>query len=278
MVPKPLAGLAVVLLAAAAARADSWAMPTPKDFRSASGGHVFHVVPAEGNWFKPAEGVLLSRDRDGKEKVLWKKRLVNLPHQAFVADDGRHVVTIDTYANLGFQHSLVLYGEGGKLLADYELEDLLKGEEIRGRVTRSVSSRWWASSTKFAFGRDGKAFTLSLKWGRTITLDLATGKIDPKVRETPPTCLSTPARGSGFATGSTAILAIVAPKGALPCPITEARASRRRWEAVLLLGWAACGTAPCCCRNRLRLRLGLGGCGTENNGDGFNAPGVWAWG
>ena len=31
-------------------------------------------------------------------------------------------------------------------------------------------------------------------------------------------------------------------------------------------------------RNRLRLRLGLGGCDTENNGDGFNAPGVWAWG
>ena len=93
-----------------------------------------------------------------------------------------------------------------------------------------------------------------------------------------PTCPSTPAKGSGFATGSTAILAIVAPKGALPCPITEARASRRRWEAVLLLNCAACGTAPCCCRNRLRLRLGLGGCGTENNGDGFNAPGVWAWG
>ena len=26
-------------------------------------------------------------------------------------------------------------------------------------------------------------------------------------------------------------------------------------------------------RNRLRLRLGLGGCDTENNGEGFIAPG-----
>jgi hypothetical protein len=187
MTPKQRAALAaVVLLAATAARADQWATPTPRDYRSASGGYVFRVVPTEANWFKPAEGTLVSRDRDGKETVVWRKQLVNLPNQAFVADDGRHVVTIDSYARLGYQHVLVLYGAEGKLLADYELEDLLKPEEIRDRVMTTVSSRHWAGDTKFAFGRDDKELTITLKWGRTITLDPATGKLNPKLRDVPP--------------------------------------------------------------------------------------------
>src|SRR5207237_8677063 len=135
---------------------------------------------------KPADAVLVARDREGKQTVLWGKELVNLPHQAFVADDGRHVVTVDSYARLGYQHVLVLYGAEGKRLADYELEDLLTREEIRSKVVQTVSSRWWAGDTKFAFGPDGKDFTLALKWGRTIRLDLATGRLDPKARDVPP--------------------------------------------------------------------------------------------
>src|SRR5262249_13038327 len=40
-------------------------------------------------------------------------------------------------------------------------------------------SRWWASGATFAFNPDGKEFSVKLPWGRTIKLDLATGKVTP---------------------------------------------------------------------------------------------------
>src|SRR6516225_1005746 len=37
---------------------------------------------------------------DGKENLLWKAKLVNVPHQVFVAPDGKRMVRIDTFGSL----------------------------------------------------------------------------------------------------------------------------------------------------------------------------------
>jgi hypothetical protein len=101
--------------------------------------------------------------------------LINTPHRVLVDDDGQAVVTIDTYARLGFAHSLVIYGEQGKLVRDFELEDLLTKEEIDGKVSRSVSSRHWTDGA--AFKIEGGHFVAILGWGKVIRVELGTGKI-----------------------------------------------------------------------------------------------------
>src|SRR5262249_51057953 len=137
--------------------------------------HGFKVLPSAKGFADPATGVLFTLGEDGKEKVAWSKELVNMPYRALVNDRGQ-VVTIDTYANLGFKHALVVYDSAGKVLGDYALEDLLTKEELE-KVARTVSSRHWAGSTTFEFTPDGKHFALTLKGGRVVKVDLATGKL-----------------------------------------------------------------------------------------------------
>jgi hypothetical protein len=166
--------LSTVVLLAPAARADEWDTPKPLKAVSSSGNHLFRVTFPEGpRILGRAEGTLSAPQKDGSEKVLWRVRLVNTPHQVFVADKSQHVVTVDTYANLGHQHTVVLYGDDGKVLADYQLEDLLDRKEIAKHVEMTVSSRWWARRARFAFSPDGKQFVITLDWGRTVPIDLA---------------------------------------------------------------------------------------------------------
>jgi hypothetical protein len=154
--------------------ADSWDTPKPKDFTSPSGNRTFKLTLGERpGFFGAGNGALILHDKNGKEKTVWQRQLVNIPHQAFVSDKSNHVVTVDTYARLGFQNSLVLYGEDGKVLATYQLEDLLTSKEIRDKVKRTVSSRWWASGAKFGFSPDGNEFIATLSWGKVIKIDLA---------------------------------------------------------------------------------------------------------
>jgi hypothetical protein len=159
-------------MSATTVRADTWDRPKPKDFTSPSGNRTFKLTLGGPGLFDIANGVLILRDKDNKEKTVWQRKLVNLPHQAFVSDKTNHVVTIDTYARLGFQHSLVLYGENGEVLGDYRLEDLLTAKEIQDNVKQTVSSRWWASSAKFDFSADGKEFIAALNWGKVIKINL----------------------------------------------------------------------------------------------------------
>src|SRR5262249_3861777 len=101
--------------------------------------------------------------------------LVNTPHRALVDDSGKFVVTIDTYAALGFAHSLVIYGDKGKVIRDFKLEDLLTPEEIRKNVAHTESSRRWADKAEFQMESDH--LILRLNWGQVIRVELATGKI-----------------------------------------------------------------------------------------------------
>ena len=184
--PRIRVSLALALITGAAggamALADEWMAPVPQIFGASSGGYALKAIPP-----RPAPQVDL-RDRrsqatlftlapDGRETVLWTRELVNIPHRALVTDNGKHVVTLDTWFRVGYEHALVIYGEKGVVVADLPLEALLTREEIAERVPISTSSRWWLRGATTTFTDANDQLVITLTWGRVLRVGLATGKI-----------------------------------------------------------------------------------------------------
>jgi hypothetical protein len=178
--------LALALVTAAAGRAvvvaDEWMAPTPQIFGSTAGAYALKTIPP-----RPvpqvdlrggrSQGTLFTLAPDGREAVLWTRELVNLPHRALVTDNGKHVVTLDTWFRVGYEHALVIYGEKGVVVADLPLEALLTREEIAERVPFSTSSRWWLRGATMTFTEANDQLVISLAWGKVLRVALATGTI-----------------------------------------------------------------------------------------------------
>jgi hypothetical protein len=112
-------------------------------------------------------GTLFRKDAAGAEVVLWQAKLVNQPAGVLVSDAGSQVVTLDTYGYRGYEHALVVYGEGGRVLADYALEDLLTAEEIRDKVPTTSPNRHWVACGDFSF--EGSQLIARLRWHRIVS-------------------------------------------------------------------------------------------------------------
>ena len=121
---------------------------------------------------------MFARGPNGTETALWTRELVNIPVIAFVAEDGRHVVTFDTWARLGYEHALVIYGEQGAVVADFDLEALLTADEIATSVVHTVSARRWLQGATIVFDKSGNDIVISLQWGKVIRVALATGTLE----------------------------------------------------------------------------------------------------
>lgn len=155
---------------------DSWLVPKPRIFASEFGDYGLKMIPGEPN----ASATLFTLNEQGEEQTAWQGPLVNIPHRVYISDNGR-VVTVDTYARVGYEHALVVYDENGKVLADYRLEDLLTADEIKAHVLETAGSRWWNTEAQFGFSSvDGEIFVIKLTWGKVITVDLKTGKLVPQ--------------------------------------------------------------------------------------------------
>lgn len=115
---------------------------------------------------------------DGLETASWARDLVNIPVLAFVANDGKHVVTLDTWAKLGYEHALVVYGENGAVVVDYDLEDLLSSHDIASSVVHTMNARRWLQGATTAFDPGEDTFVIHLPWGKVLRVALATGAIE----------------------------------------------------------------------------------------------------
>lgn len=156
--------------------ADKWPAPTPKVFASRWGNHGFKLLKPEFGGV--SEGVLFRLDADGQEQIVWQGKLVNTPHQVVVDDEGKYLATIDTYGILGYAHALVIYGDQGKIIRDFKLEEILSKDEI-AKLDHSESSRVWADKADFKI--ESGHLVLQLRWGKTIRVELASGKVlDPQ--------------------------------------------------------------------------------------------------
>jgi hypothetical protein len=115
---------------------------------------------------------------DGSETAIWSGELLNIPVSAFITDDGKHVVTFDTWARLGYEHALVVYDERGAVVVDYDLEALLSSEEIDRHVRQTIGARRWLQGATIAFDTGDTHIVINLSWGTIIRIALATGRIE----------------------------------------------------------------------------------------------------
>jgi len=181
MIRRKLMTLAVgfVAVLSSAARADDLLGPEPRIYAQSHGKYAIKALPdiSAGK----SEGVFFTLDEDGKEKVIWRTKLVNFPVQAIVTDNGKYVITLDTWARID-EHCIVVYGEKGKLIADFKLEDLLTTKEIES-IPRTVTMRGWhdkeiAQFEDRSFGFDELVIRMKHKdWAKVIRISLSSGKI-----------------------------------------------------------------------------------------------------
>jgi hypothetical protein len=170
---------AFVIAAMAIASADSWPGSRPQVYASSAGTHRFKTRPPQlSTWSGKSQGTLVAVAPDGTETASWARDLVNIPVLAFVANDGRHVVTLDTWARLGYEHALVVYGEDGAVIVDYDLDALLSRDEIATSVVHTMNARRWLQGATIAFDTRGHNIVMTLHWGKVIRVALSTGKID----------------------------------------------------------------------------------------------------
>ena len=80
---------------------------------------------------------------------IWNKPLVNLPLpvEAIVANDGKSVITIDNWGTRGLIHTLVIYGEDGELIKDFELKDI--SPFPLEQYWQTISSIHWGSDVEY---------------------------------------------------------------------------------------------------------------------------------
>ncbi len=111
--------------------ADKWEGPGARVFGSQLGRHGFKVFnPKQTGPSDPSEGVLFRLDAEGREQILWRAKLVNMPVRVLVEDTGKFVATVDTWGSTGFAHALIIYGDKGTVIRDFQLEDLFTEDEI----------------------------------------------------------------------------------------------------------------------------------------------------
>jgi hypothetical protein len=107
------------------AEADRCIVPAGARIFVSSYGSLAFKVTTGAMPTERATGLLFRFNKSGDDELIWESRLVNVPAESYVANDGRAVVTVDTLCRFGFKHSIVVYGNRGRVLADYDLEDLL---------------------------------------------------------------------------------------------------------------------------------------------------------
>ena len=194
--------LGLALVVSSDARADKFPAvpPQPKLFASVYGTYALKTLPdvssvstqtrAESvQWSAQArqivgtsEGMFFTLDEHAKEKVIWRAKLVNIPNRAILVESGKYVITLDSWRSAGFDHCLVVYGEKGKIIADFKLEELLTAKEIES-LPNSVTSRSWSDKDIAEFedrSREEDQLIIRMKyngWAKVIRLSLSTGKL-----------------------------------------------------------------------------------------------------
>jgi hypothetical protein len=106
-------------------------------------------------------------------RLLWRAKLVNevAPSQAVIRDDGRIVVTLDEFRRGGAAHAVVIYDERGELLREYDLRELLHGDDWKHVSVKRRAIEWLNDAT-LAFVESPPQFAIKLAWGREIRIDL----------------------------------------------------------------------------------------------------------
>ena len=104
---------------------------------------------------------------------LWREKLVNevAPRHALIRNDGRFVITLDEFRRGGAAHAVVVYDERGELLREFDLRELLHGDDWK-HVTAERRAIEWLSDATLTFVDSPPQFVIKLEWSREIRIDL----------------------------------------------------------------------------------------------------------
>lgn len=118
--------------------------------------------------------------KENPPELLWKDTLVNrsAPSEVIISMGG-DLVTINDHANLGYQHSVVIYNTEGHLIKTYYLDDLIPKDDMMEFI-HSTSSRWWNVDAKYFFVNTKNMWKpthlyIKLKWGKAMEFRLHDG-------------------------------------------------------------------------------------------------------
>lgn len=174
--------LALLVLVVPSARADDWPSPHPVSFHSRGFSYVAEVFPPKSRQNSGDNPVCYFYEMgypgaswETSPKLKWNAQLVNqaMPYEALVSMDGQ-LVTLNEWANAGFQNAVVIYNLNGGLVKSYDLDSLLPKEDT-DKVERSVSSRYWNRGARYYFLREPARLDILLSWGKAIEFLLADG-------------------------------------------------------------------------------------------------------
>jgi hypothetical protein len=129
-----------LLVAAVAARADSWAGPQAESVFSQDGSRFVRVTPGQRDG---ARAEFYARTPDRSYRRVADVTLLNpvAPVKMIMTNAG-YLIAMDNWHNAGYGEVLAVYGPDGKVIKSHRLEDLYDKEGI-ATVPTSVSSRWW---------------------------------------------------------------------------------------------------------------------------------------
>ena len=152
----------------------TWGNPAPRFFASSDGRYALKVVPNGAT----AVAALLTLDATGAERELWRSALPTFPVDAVIAGrNAPYVALLDAWGHAGQEHSLTIYGPTGQLVRDFKLEDLLPADDIATRVAVSPTDRWWREGAQpTILGNENPTLRLDFPWGRTLIVDLPSGR------------------------------------------------------------------------------------------------------
>jgi len=124
--------LLIVFLSCSFAYADKWGEPQTKKFNSDNSKFYFLMRPNDKSTLFNATD----------NSPIWSRKLPNIPITILISDDGKYVVTLDTWGHIGYGDMVVIYNADGEIIERYSLEDFLSKDQIYN-LPHSVSSIHW---------------------------------------------------------------------------------------------------------------------------------------
>jgi len=168
------------------------------------------------------------RGKESRGRRVWTERLVNevAPVHVQIRDDGRFLVTLDEFRRCGGAHALVIYDDHGNLLREFDLRELLRGDDWKHVKLERRAIEWLTDAT-FTFVNEPPQFVVKLKWGREIRIDLEKREIvrpakEDKPGEIPPEILALLNQPTS------------APCGSQPAPASQEEIARALAEMIKL--------------------------------------------
>ena len=112
-------------------------------------------------------------EKNGRTRKMWRGKLANdvAPMHVMIRNDGRFVVTLDEHQRGGAAHALVIYDQRGRILRQFDLRELLSGDDWKHVKIRRRAVEWLPGA-KFMFAEKRPEFVIQLIWGREIRIDL----------------------------------------------------------------------------------------------------------